>query len=120
TAHSIAQAINHDPLMTVNNDHIISDVLKLCGATNIFGNLPLLVPTVSLESVIEADPQAIIASGEGYGRPRWLDEWKKWDIIASKMNHLYFIPADLINRQGPRILDGARMLCRQVDRARDR
>ena len=47
----------------------LSDVTRLCGAENIFWNLLVLVPSVSLESVLEADPEVIIASGEGYGRP---------------------------------------------------
>ncbi len=104
----------NDPLMTVNKHHFISDVMTLCGAVNVFGNLPSLVPTVSVEAVIKADPQIVIASGQGYRRPVWLDEWKKWKISTG------FIPADLISRQSPRILIGAEQLCRQIDAIRDR
>lgn len=117
---SVFYEIWPSPLMTVNDRHIISDVMKLCGAENIFGNLPALVPVVSLGAVIRADPEAIIGSGEGDARPPWLDDWKKWDITASRKNHLFYIPADLINRQSPRLLQGAEMLCRQVDTVRDR
>lgn len=107
-----------DPLMTVSNAHIISDVMQLCGATNVFGNLPVLVPTVGIEAVIHAHPDAIVASGDGYGRPKWLDDWRKWDMAASGKNRLFFIPADLISRQSPRILTGAEMLCKEVDSVR--
>ena len=107
-----------DPLMTINDDHIISDVMRLCGARNVFGNLPLLAPTVSLEAVLKADPDAIIGAGEGDRRPPWLAEWKKWKIKAAR--HLYFIPADLISRPSPRILQGAKRLCEAVDEARQR
>lgn len=107
------------PLMSVNNAHIISDVLHLCGARNVFGNLPVLIPSVSLEAVIDANPQAIIASGIGNVRPPWLDEWRKWGgLTAVLRNNLYFIPADYINRQAPRILLGAAMLCSRIDEVR--
>lgn len=109
------------PLMTVNNDHIISDVLHLCGAKNVFGNLPVLTPTLSLEAVLEANPEAVIASGMGNARPAWLDVWRAWGgLAASKLNALYFIPADLINRQSPRILLGAEILCKQIDEVRNK
>ncbi len=102
------------PLMTVNDSHIISEVLHLCGATNVFGKLPMLTPTVSTESVIVADPQAIVSSGP----ESWLNEWKKWDITAAREGHLFHIPSDFISRPSPRIIEGARLLCSQIDAAR--
>ena len=108
------------PVMTVNHEHIISDVMRLCGARNVFGKLPVLTPTLSLEAVLKADPEAIIAGGEGGKPPPWLLDWKKWDITASRKGNLFFIPADLISRPGPRILQGAQLFCSQVDEARNK
>lgn len=108
------------PLMTVNHEHVISDVMQLCGARNVFGKLPVLTPTLSLESVLKADPEAIIASGEGSKPPPWLLDWKKWDIAASRKGNLFFVPADLISRPGPRILQGAQLFCSEVDEARNK
>src|SRR5262245_60055354 len=42
------------PLMTLNDTHMISDVIRLCGGVNVFGRLELLVPTLSEEAVLEA------------------------------------------------------------------
>jgi len=108
------------PLMTVNHEHIISDVMLLCGARNVFGKLPVLTPTLDFESVLQADPEAIIASGEGSKPPPWLLDWKKWNIAASRKDNLFFVPADLISRPGPRILQGAQLFCSQVDEARNK
>ncbi len=108
------------PLMTVNHEHIISDVMRLCSARNVFGKLPVLTPTLDFESILQADPEAIIASGEGSKPPPWLLDWKKWNIAASRKGNLFFIPADLISRPGPRILQGARLFCSQVDEARNK
>jgi iron complex transport system substrate-binding protein len=50
------------PLMTLNGAHLVSSALRLCGGENIFAGLPQLAPTVSIEAVLKADPEAIIAS----------------------------------------------------------
>lgn len=107
----------NDPLMTVSDRQFIGEAMHLCGAIDVFGNLPSLVSTVSVEAVLKAKPEVIIASGMGNVRPAWLDEWKKWDGFSAA-KHLYFVPADLINRAGPRLLDGVEMLCGEVEAVR--
>lgn len=102
------------PLLTVSGQHIISDVMHLCGARNVFEKLSMLTPSVSVESVIIADPEAIVTSGP----EAWLAEWKKWGMRATRRGNLFHIPADLISRPSPRILEGAKLLCGQIDAAR--
>lgn len=107
------------PLMSVNSAHLIGDVMTLCGAQNIFADLPVLTPTLSEEAVLVADPEVIIASGMDEARPEWLDEWRRWPRMkAVRAGHLYFVPPDILQRHSPRILDGAEQLCMLVDRAR--
>ena len=111
----------HQPLATVNGEQLISDVLRLCGAENIFADLVPLAPTVTLEAVLAANPEAIVASGMNETRPEWLDMWKRWGrLTATARGNLFFIPPDLINRHTPRILDGAQMLCAQMETVRGR
>ena len=107
------------PLMTVNRKQIISDAIRLCGGRNVFSNLPTLAPTVTVEAVIAANPEAIVASGMDSSRPEWLDDWKRWNTLtAVARNNLYFVPPDLIQRHTPRILDGAEKLCVHLETAR--
>jgi iron complex transport system substrate-binding protein len=107
------------PLMTVNGKQIISDVIRLCGGRNVFAQLPALAPTVSVEGVIAADPEVIIASGMDDARPEWLDDWKRWrKMKAVARGNLFFVPPDLIQRHTPRILDGAEKLCIHLETAR--
>ena len=54
----------HRPLFTVNGDHIISKVLELCAARNIFADLPRLADEVSVEQVLVMDPDAIVVGSE--------------------------------------------------------
>ncbi len=109
------------PLMTVNDEHLIADVIRLCGGINVFGPLPLLAPTIGVEAVLAANPEAIVASGMGDARPEWLDQWSRWpQLAASAAGNLFFIRPELIQRHTPRILDGAEALCAHLETARSR
>ncbi len=109
------------PLMTINRQHMIDDLISRCGGLNIFADLPTLIPKVGREAVIEANPEVIIASGMGQQRPEWLDGWRQWEgMRAVADNHLFFIPPDLIQRHSPRILQGAALLCDQLERVRSK
>ncbi len=107
------------PLITVNNEQLIGRVIAICGGDNVFGKLDSLSPKVSIESVIQHNPEVIVTSGMGLARPEWLDDWRNWPFIdAVKYNNLFFIPPDIIQRHTPRILEGAELLCGQLATAR--
>ncbi len=109
------------PLMTVSGRQIISDVIRLCGGVNVFADLLGMAPNVSVEAVIAANPEAIVASGMGEERPEWLDDWRRWtQLTAVSRQNLFYIAPALIQRHTPRLLDGAERLCGQLDVARSR
>jgi iron complex transport system substrate-binding protein len=109
------------PLLTVNGAHIISKVIGLCGGENVFAALPLLVPEVDREAVLRANPEAIVASGSNDAQPQWLEMWKGFPgLAAAARGQLYAIPADLIQRHTPRLLDGAGRLCGMLEATRAR
>lgn len=109
------------PLMTVGSQQIIADAIKVCGGDNIFSALPLMAPTVTVESVVVANPEVIVASGMDEARPEWLDDWRRWaSMTAIVRDNLFFVPPDLIQRHTPRLLDGTEQLCQHLDTARRR
>jgi len=111
----------NQPLMTINGEHLISAVIRLCGGHNVFASLDLLAPKIGTEAVLVADPETIVASGMGESRPEWLDAWRQWpQLTAVRRDNLFFIPPELIQRHTPRILEGAQRLCEQLDSARQR
>ncbi len=110
-----------EPLSTIGGKQIISSIIRLCGGENVFGTLDTMAPIVSVEAVIAANPEAIVASGMGESRPEWLEDWKRWaSITAVARDNLFFVPPDLIQRHTPRLLDGAEQLCRHLETARGR
>jgi len=107
------------PVYTVNGRHIISDVMGLCGIRNVFAGNPVLAPVVSLESVIARNPQIIISGGSANNAAQVLEKWRDWPTLAAVRAHnLFHIDADLMQRDTPRILEGARLLCQQAQLAR--
>ena len=111
----------NQPLTTVGGTQIISDVIRLCGGENIFGRLKALAPKISVEAVLAADPEAIVASGMDTARPEWLDDWRHWrDLTAVKRDNLFFVPPDILQRPTPRLVDGAERLCAHLETARNR
>lgn len=107
------------PLMTVGGPQIISDAIKLCGGDNVFGHLKQMAPNVSVEAVLEANPEAIVATGMGDAKPEWLHDWDKWTrMTAVARGNLFHINPDIMQRHTPRILDGTAKLCAHLDVAR--
>jgi len=109
----------NSPLQTINRHSIISDVINICGGRNIFANAAVIAPKISIESVLDRNPDAIVASGLGEERPDWLDQWLEWPMInAVKQKNLFFIHPDLLQRHTIRLLQGSQQLCEQLESVR--
>jgi len=107
------------PLMTVNGEHLISDVIRLCGGRNVFSNLPVLAPQIDIEAVLAADPEVIIVGTGGTSETAELQDWSRWPVLAAvEQGHLYGVQRELLVRHSPRILDGAEQLCRILEKVR--
>ena len=109
----------HEPLMTLNHEHLISEAMRVCGGVNIFGDLPLLTPTVSWEAAVARDPQLIVTSGRAEDTSRDFAAWRRFTTVAAVRHDRWAsIDGDLIGRMGPRFVAGAEQLCQAIDAAR--
>ncbi|MCV6626985.1 MAG: cobalamin-binding protein [Cellvibrionaceae bacterium] len=109
----------HQPLQSLSNRSIVGDVINLCGGRNIFADAKAIAPKTNVESILRANPDAIVASGMGEARPQWLDEWRNWpQLKAVQQQALFFVPPSLIQRHSPRLLQGAEILCQQLQQLR--
>ena len=107
------------PLYTIGGGHLISEAVRVCGGENVFGYLSLPAPGVSIEAVLAAGPEVIIAGADGGVRPAWLDEWKRWTgLPAVARDNLHTVDANLLHRAGPRFIDGVAQMCAVLDEAR--
>jgi iron complex transport system substrate-binding protein len=109
------------PLYTLNGSSIVSDAIRLCGGENIFGHLPLKAPTVSIESVLLENPEVIISGDRRNKTASGLERWKQYPTFsAAQRDNLFLVDADLMNRAGPRAVDGAEQMCHILEQARQR
>jgi len=108
------------PLYTVNGEHLISEIIGLCGGVNVFAPLRVFAPVVSLEAVLQARPEVILAADTGRRDQQAVRAyWSAWPALpAVARDNLYFIDADVISRATPRILSGAEAICRALETAR--
>ncbi|HET6654939.1 MAG TPA: cobalamin-binding protein [Gammaproteobacteria bacterium] len=113
--------ISAHPLYTINGKQIISQGIELCGGRNIFADLPSLAAPVSVAAVIARNPEAIVTGGDGNGNgvKNRLDAWRRWpQVTAVTNNALFSVPADQIARATPRMLEGIKTICRDLEKAR--
>jgi iron complex transport system substrate-binding protein len=107
------------PLYTLNGAHIVSDAIRVCNGVNIFAPLKVTAPIVSVEAVLQEDPEAIFSTGEGSQNDGGVNLWKPFtNMTAVKRNNLFRIDGNLLNRAGPRMVAGTAALCEKLELAR--
>lgn len=109
------------PVYTIGGAQLLSDVLRVCGARNVFADLRDLGPAVTVESVIARDPQLIIAAGPEAAAASWLTDWRRFEqLSAVRTENLVAFADPRLSRLGPSVLDATESLCRTIDAARQR
>lgn len=107
------------PLYTLNGQHIVSDAIRLCGGANIFADLKVTAPVVSVEAVLQEDPEAIFSTAERSPRDGGLEIWKPYKTATAVRNgNLMTLNGNLLNRAGPRMIEGTAALCEKLEQAR--
>jgi iron complex transport system substrate-binding protein len=108
----------HQPLMTINGEHLIAQAITACGGVNTFAGLPALTPIVSWEAAAQADPQ-VIAGARVDAATAPQGQWARLQQVDAVRHRRYaLLPPDLLGRMGPRFVDGAQLLCEAMDTAR--
>lgn len=112
--------ISSQPLFTINGDHVISEVINLCGGRNVFADQDTLAPAVTLEAVLGRDPEVIVMGLPESGKQK-VDRWRKWpELSAVRYDNLVHVDAEVLARATPRLARGAHELCEQLEGARGR
>lgn len=110
--------VSESPLYTLNGRHIVSEAIRICGGYNIFSDLSVIAPHVSVEAVLKKNPQVIFISRSG-GSMNGINFWRKFTIIdAVRTNNVDEVNPDLMDRPGPRFIKGIENLCEKIEEAR--
>ncbi len=114
---SVFYQISTRPLYTINGEHFIGEILSLCGGRNIFADLSELAPAVSVEAVIDRNPEVLLAASDSGELP--FSDWQRWDgLAANRLGNHFVVSAAEIGRATPRLLVAARQVCEALQVAR--
>ena len=109
------------PVYTLNGGNIMSDVIRLCGGENVFANLAIPAPVVTTEAVLLENPEVMMTGDRQAEKSGGLEIWKQYkNLLAVKNDNLFSVDADLVNRAGPRLIEGAAVVCEKLELARSR
>ncbi len=95
------------PLYTVGGGQIISDALSVCGSRNVFADLPQPAPLVSVEAVLQRDPQVILVN-----EPGQLGAWQSWpQLSAVAAGRVLVVPDKGLERPSGQMIEATARLC---------
>jgi iron complex transport system substrate-binding protein len=107
--------IHIQPIMSVNENTVHHDLLRLAGGDNMTAQEPVTYPRISLEAVIRRKPEVILVSSmEREGRfEKARQDWLQWTSIpAVQKGRVHLIDSDLIDRPSPRVVDGLEIMAK--------
>jgi iron complex transport system substrate-binding protein len=114
---SVFFQVSARPLYTVNKEHYVSELIELCGGRNIFSDLDELAPAITVEAVVERNPEVMLASSDA-GDGGFV-EWQRWPQIAANLyGNLFVLPADELARATPRLISAGGEMCLALQKAR--
>jgi iron complex transport system substrate-binding protein len=113
----VLYVLNTDPLQTVGPGSFIHQLIELAGGDNIAADMSMAYPKFALEEVLARDPEVIIFPvGTTEGIPdEDQQQWRRWSSLSAvKRDRLVLVPSVLVNRPGPRIVEGLEFLAKAI------
>ena len=108
--------IGISPIVSVGTPTFLHELITMAGGINLAqGKTPY--PRFSKEEVIVMRPEIIIITS--MARQAVFEEvkrdWQKWDAMPAVQNdRIYLVDSDVLDRSGPRLVDGLEMLARLI------
>jgi iron complex transport system substrate-binding protein len=109
----VLMKIDQEPLISVGRSSFQGDLIQRAGGENIANGIAQRYPMLSLEKVLMSQPQIILFTGmaEATTLPARKKYWCRWDmLLTAKTGRLLWIDLDLVDRPGPRLVDGLELL----------
>ena len=107
--------IDQEPLITVGRSSIQGDLIQRAGGTNIADSIDQRYPVFNLEEVLKFQPEVILFTGmaDAASLPRRMYFWQQWKLLpAVKAGRLHWVEPDLVDRPGPRLVDGLELMAK--------
>jgi iron complex transport system substrate-binding protein len=105
------------PVVTVGRETLADDLIRLAGGRSISENESMSYPFYSIETILSRAPEIIIISSMESSKDysNLVKKWQNWTTIpAVKMNAIYVVDSNLVDRPTPRIEKGLDALVRII------
>ncbi|MBP2018433.1 iron complex transport system substrate-binding protein [Symbiobacterium terraclitae] len=104
----------YDPIITAGPGSFIDDMIRIAGGTNAAAFAGEPWPAISLEELVAADPDIIVARSEGAAQEaRQRAGWES--ITAVREGRVLGLPDEnIVVRPGPRLIQGLRWFARHI------
>lgn len=101
--------VGDETLYSFGRDSYIHTLVEAAGGRSITADLDDASPTLSEEYVLTEQPDVIVGAwGADYNPARLLKLHPTWDVVPALQNdRVYSLPAALLLRPGPRLVEGA-------------
>jgi ABC-type Fe3+-hydroxamate transport system substrate-binding protein len=98
------------PLLATGGGSFLNELIDIAGGSNVYGFLPEPSPRITVEDLLQRDPDVILLSPESRARyvadPRWRA------LRAVRENRLLAVDTTVVYRPGPRLGEAARSIAR--------
>lgn len=116
---SLFYQLSSEPLRAVAAKSWINEMLEGCGGENIIDTSFSGYPIVSIETVLNHQPDVIIIPSQHGQIVGTGDFWNKWpEIPAVKNKHIFYVDSDLLHRFSVRALQGMQIICEHLEEVR--
>ncbi len=105
------------PMVTVGKGTLADDLIRLAGGRSISEDESVSYPVYSIETVLLKAPEIIIMTSMDSRKnsSHLVKKWESWKSIpAVRMNMIYVIDSNLVDRPTPRIVEGLEALVRVI------
>ncbi len=113
----VLYVLNNQPLITVGPGSFIHQMIIVAGGINVAAQAGAPYPRLSMETVLKEDPEVIVFPvGEVEAVPRSeQQQWRRWESISAvKQQRFHEVSSNLLNRPGPRIIEGLEQLAKAI------
>ncbi|TRZ99979.1 MAG: ABC transporter substrate-binding protein [Nitrospiraceae bacterium] len=113
----VLYALNSEPLITIGPGSYLHEAIEIAGGSNVAARARVAYPRLSMEAVLQEDPEVILfPTGRAEGIAEGEEErWQRWTTLSAiRLKQLRRVPNELLNRPGPRIVQGIEALARAI------
>lgn len=107
--------IGYDPLFTVGPGSFIDDAIKIAGGKNVAADAQQAYPQYSVEKLLQDDPEYYLAGASSMVTVEDITSRPPYSSLqAVQQDKVFVINDDLVNRPGPRIVEGVREIAETI------